>query len=93
MRRAQRLHTSCHFRRLIVGPIPELLLRAEGPVAHEYVAVVSSQEEFEAGYSSHSTAEETVIWDIADKQVRNNRYDQAAQWCESSPALRGDTCE
>jgi hypothetical protein len=55
--------------------------------------VVSSQEEFEARYNTHSTAEETVIWDIADKQVRNNRYEQAVQWCESSSALRDNSGE
>lgn len=62
----------------------------EDDIAHQCVVVVSSQEEFEARYNTHSTAEETVIWDIADKQVRKNRYEQAAQWCESSSTLRND---
>jgi hypothetical protein len=65
----------------------------EDDIAHQCVVVVSSQEEFEVQYNTHPTAEETVIWDIADKQVRNNRCKQAAQWCESSSALRNNGCD
>ncbi|RSH91691.1 hypothetical protein EHS25_009060 [Saitozyma podzolica] len=62
------------------------MMETRAPAAYQMALqaldLVSSQEEFEARYNTHSTAEETVIWDIADKQVRNNRYEQAAQWYE-----------